>query len=343
MTPLVIKYPLDPSGTSPDNLIRGERHTMIRRNVRAIATTYGGYYADSLVVTDVATGQPLTADQFYAAEMYEQPTLEYGKMICSIVIIVDPGVSDNVDLSYQVLGGPYQNQQTALVQMLETLLTDDRPVSWGNIIDRPDRFPPAAHLHDAGDIYGFEYVVFELQRIREAILIGDEASHDELRRYMDTIEQNLLALINQGNAALQAHIDDKENPHETDAHMVGTYFSAEIDALLNALRTELTSAFTTQTMDSPAGVTLVRATHNKKWVFVNTTGLVNVNPNSFQKDDFVIFTNDSASTVRIVPATGMTITAPYGQNLTMMGAGASCALQFKSPTRAVLIGATQYT
>ncbi len=342
MTPLVLKYPLDDTGTSPDNLVRGEPHEMVRRQTRAIATLYGGYYAESLVVRDKATGLPLTEDQYYAAEMYQLPTIKYSKMICSVVIITDPSVSDNVEIDYQALGGEYSTSQQALVQMINNLLLDDRPVAWGNIIGKPDRFAPAAHLHDAGDIYGFEYVVYELQRIRAAILMGDVASHDEIYRYIDNVQTELEALIGQGNAALAAHIADKENPHEVTAHDTGAYTQAEVDTLLNQLRTTILGQLVTDTVVLPSGFAATRTAHHRKWIFLSSSGLVTINPNTFQKDDYVIFTNDAVGTNRIVAGGGMDILAPYGQNLTMMGRGATCAVQFLSPTRAVLIGSTQY-
>ena len=344
MTPLVLKYPLDDSGTNPNNLVRGEVHDMVRRRTRAIATLYGGYYAESLVVRDRATGLPLTEDQYYAAEMYQIATMKYSKMICSIVIITDPAVSDSVEIDYQALGGEFSTSQQALVQMINNLLLDDRPVEWGNIIGKPDRFPPAAHLHDAGDIYGFEYVVYELQRIRSAILLGDVASHDEIYRYIDRVQAELVDLINQGNADLARHIADDQNPHKTNAHQTGAYYQAEVDTLLENLRLSLLGQFTTDTILLPSTFTATRPAHQGKWIFLSSSGLVTINPNTFQKNDYIIFTNDAASgTNRIVAGGGMDILPPLGQNLTMMGRGATCAVQFLSPTRAVLIGATQYT
>jgi hypothetical protein len=187
MPPTILKYPLDPTGVSPDNLVQNEPHTMVHRHVRSIAPTYGAFFTESVVIVDTVNNSPLVKDtQYYAAEMYELPTERYGKEICSIIVITDATVSDSVMITYQALGGEFSTPMDAIVQMLNNLALDNRPVSWPNIIERPSQFPPSMHLHDAGDIYGFEYVVHALDRIRAALEAGDEISHDAIYRYIDT-------------------------------------------------------------------------------------------------------------------------------------------------------------
>jgi hypothetical protein len=226
----VLRYSLDPTGVNPDNLVSGEVKTMPNRKIRAVAPQYGAFFSKSLVVTDVATGKALTADQYYAAEMYEQPTLEYGQEICSIVMIVDPTVSSQVSLQYQALGGEYSSSQDAIINQLYNLSLDDRPVSWPNVVGKPDAFPPSPHLHDAGDLYGFEYVVQAIDRLRAAVLLGDTASHDAILRYVDAAIASIQTQIDSGNVALQQHVQDHGNPHQVSAAQVGAYTKAQSDA-----------------------------------------------------------------------------------------------------------------
>lgn len=198
MPPVIIRYPLDPTGVNPDNLVLNEVHPMVRRKVRAIATTYGAFYTESLVVIDVVTQLPLEKGrQYFAAELYEVPTGKFGKEVCAIIILTDETVSDTISLQYQAVGGDYSQSMTAIVQMLDNLALDNRPVSWPSIIDKPSEFPPSHHLHDIGDVYGFEYVVHALDRIRQAIEMGDSASHDAIYRYVD----NKLAAAQVANQA----------------------------------------------------------------------------------------------------------------------------------------------
>lgn len=189
MTPAVIRYPLDPTGVNPNNLVTGEiQNLTANRNVRAIAPNYGAFFTNSLIVTDMATNKALTPNtQYYAAELYELPTDRYGQQICAIILITDPTVSNTVSLQYQTLGGPYGTSATAIIQQIENLQLDTRPVAWGDILGRPSAFPPAFHLHDIGDVYGFEYLVHAVDRVRTAIETNQASALDLFYSYIDQL------------------------------------------------------------------------------------------------------------------------------------------------------------
>lgn len=212
MTPVIVRYPLDPTGISPDNLVQGEVHQMVRRNVRAIATQYGAFFTASMKVVDTSTNQELVRGQQYqAVEMYELPTKRYGKEVCAIILITDTTVSDEVSLQYQAVGGEFSSSATAILQMIEALELDDRPLAWSSIVDLPSEFPPSHHLHDIGDTYGWEFVTHALERVRQAIVLGDTLSHDAIYRYIDAVNgqvsASVLAQIQQtANDAMAAHV-----------------------------------------------------------------------------------------------------------------------------------------
>jgi hypothetical protein len=233
MIPLVIRLPLDPTGLSQDNLIVREPHTISTRRVRAIATKSGAFFSKSLALYDDTTGQKLTENQYYAAEMYQLPSKRYGEEICAIVMITDPSVSTKVSVSYQALGDIYSTSQEAIIAQIERLQIDTRPVAWGDIIGKPDGFKPSAHLHDAGDIYGFEYVVFALDRIADAIMLGDAASHDAIYRYIDNMEATLRALIAQSSVNLAAHINNNQNPHGVTPAQLNVFTKPETQSLVS--------------------------------------------------------------------------------------------------------------
>jgi hypothetical protein len=243
-TPVVIRYPLDPTGVNPNNLVVGEIQTMPARKIRAVCTDYGAFFAASLVVTDMATNAVLNNTQYYAAEMYSQPSAEFGAEICSIIMITDPTVSANVSLQYQALGGEYSTSQTAIIQQIYNLNLDDRPVTWPALIGKPSFFPPSAHLHDAGDIYGFEYVVNALDRIRAAILLGDAAALDAVYNYVDLATDAVAGNLSALQTAFNNHLADFGNPHKVNAAQVGAYTTQQSDANLAAVNTALQNQIT---------------------------------------------------------------------------------------------------
>jgi hypothetical protein len=191
MSTPVIRYPLDPTGVSPNNLVSGEIQTMPARAVRAITPDYGGFFTESLQITDQSTGLLLTSSQYYATELLEVPTGLYGMEICSIIMITDPSVSNTVSLTYQCLGGEYSTSTSAIVNLVNALELDDRPVTWPAILGKPSGFPPSAHLHSAGDLYGFEYIVQAIYALRDSILLGDTIAFDNVYQYLDAALANV--------------------------------------------------------------------------------------------------------------------------------------------------------
>lgn len=187
MPPVILRYPLDPTGVSLDNLVSGEPHVLPNRTTRVVATSYGAFFADSLRVFDITNNRELVRGiSFQAVEMYELPSAKFGKEICAVVLITDQTVSSEVSLTYQALGGDFSLSADAVVRMFESLAIDNRPVAYPSIINLPAEFPPVHHLHDIGDVYGFEYMVHALERIVEAIRYGDTGSHDRIYRYIDS-------------------------------------------------------------------------------------------------------------------------------------------------------------
>ena len=183
--PVIIKYPLDPTGQHPSNLVSGEQYTLPTRPVRCVATAYGAYFADSMIITDMSTGLPLASNQWYPGELYDIPTAMFGQPVYALVVITDTTVSNNVSLQYQAVGGEFSTSETALLNLISTLNLDNRPVTWPDIILKPAMYPPSEHLHDLGTVYGFEFVVHALERIKSAIDFGNAAAVDQVYRYVD--------------------------------------------------------------------------------------------------------------------------------------------------------------
>ena len=46
-------------------------------------------------------------------------------------------------------------------------------------------FIPAEHLHDIGDLYGFEYVVEAINRLGKVMLMGVDLQRDSIMDYVD--------------------------------------------------------------------------------------------------------------------------------------------------------------
>lgn len=242
-SPLIVRYNLDPTGISPDNLVVGEEHTLTKRLNRTLTPTYGAYYEDSVILVDMDTNKELIKGvQWYPGELYEVPTAKYGKGIYALIVITDTNVSNNVKVQYQALGGEYCNSVEAISTLINALDLDDRPVYWPNVVARPAEYPPSKHLHDIGDVYGFEYLTHAIDRVRAAIEFGDEISHSRIYLYIDQrlaefeirIKKIIQTAIDTGN--VDGDVNDltedqiyfaKENFTQTTSESVLAYMTQE--------------------------------------------------------------------------------------------------------------------
>lgn len=224
MKPLVLRYAEDMTGINPNNLVQGEEHNTVNTRVRAIAPLHGPFYSESVILRDAVTQQIFTRDlDYFCVEYYETPSLKSGKEVCAIILITNEDIATNqFTIDYQVVGGEFSYSYDAIAELVNKVMDDTRPVNWPNILNIPPRFQPAPHRHDAGDTFGWEYVVAQLEQIRRAILVGDSASHDEIYRYIDyRIDVEVKGMLDAIEALLNDHINDKGNPHQVTKAQVG--------------------------------------------------------------------------------------------------------------------------
>lgn len=238
MTISIIRFPLDNTGINPDNFVNGEIHALSNRPVRAVAPKYGAYFTDSLKVYDNRTQQLLVrGTQYICTELLQTATEAYGKEICYLILIIDQTVSPEISLQYQVLGGLYTNSGDAIIKIYEAITKDERPVNWVNVLDKPIGFPPTQHLHDGRDIYGLEYIVTALERIRSAIVISDVPAYENM---MEWTSNELTALRNV-IAGKDLLIDEEYNRAKAVEDQLQLAIDNEV-AARNALRTEYLAA-----------------------------------------------------------------------------------------------------
>lgn len=113
-----------------------------------------------------------------------------------------------------------------------------------------------------------------------------------------------------------------------------TALSQRIDNL------QLVMAIRTDVISSGAGFTL-NAGHKDKYIRIVNSGVVTVPPGQFVKND-VVYIRAAAGPVTISPGAGVTINAPFGQNHTLPGTGATVAIICVATGVFDLIGSTQY-
>lgn len=217
------RYALDMSGVNPNNTVSGELHTLENRVVRVIAPAHAPFFKASLKIRDENTHALLSAAQYRCLSLVPMASAlaGVGKEVYAVIAVTDQHVSPNVSVSYQTIGGDYVQSFETTVALIESLTTDTRPVIWPNIVNRPDLYEPSQHLHAVGDAVGFEHLVVELEKLRMAILMGDQVCHDELLTYFDQQVQAMRNLMTTFSYPAFHHMDTTSNPHDVTKAQVG--------------------------------------------------------------------------------------------------------------------------
>lgn len=197
MSATLIRYALDVTGVNPDNLVAGEPHTLVDKRVRAIAPQHGAIFREGVVLKEAETGKILVVGVDYVfAGLSTTITQKLGKDVVTLILVINTEVRSNVELTCQVVGGHFSQNVDGLVQLLETRSDDEFSKSFWDIANRPTEFVPPPHTHDLGDGFGFEYVVYALEKIRNAIVWSDLTTIDTLFKSIDDFIANLTNLVN---------------------------------------------------------------------------------------------------------------------------------------------------
>lgn len=229
MIPNIYRYPLDLTGDSNNNYMTGEVRAIGTAPNRAIAPQAGAFFGASMQITDLVTNKDLLPTQFQFQYLHTEATTRTGEEVWGVVVITDPTVAPNVSLSYQALGGENNGTTGTLLKELTTLSNDDRPVALTNITGKPSSYTPVPHMHWIGDTYDWDYVVTALELCLNAMSLAKAASYDSTLTYIDQQMAGRAVDVATFAAALQAHIQNYQNPHQVTLAQVDVYASSVVD------------------------------------------------------------------------------------------------------------------
>ena len=186
MSIVPVKYPLDVTGAAASNLVTDELHVLSAGSVRVLVPTYGAFFTQSVQLYDAATNRLLVMyTDYYPQMLHTTATEQTGQEVHQVLVITDATCGSNVLFNGQMLGGEYSYSWDAIVQLVNRIGLNNSPIDFANIIGKPDAYPPAPHLHDAGDLYGFEYVSAALDQVSQAILLGSAAGQKSIYDYFN--------------------------------------------------------------------------------------------------------------------------------------------------------------
>ena len=188
--PNVYRYEFDKSGQNPNNLVSNESHTTTQRIRKVIVPHYGHFYTNSVVITDVKTGQVLPSSAYFFDDISETIAMLTGLPAAMVIIIKDQTTSNQFSVTYQAVGGQFSHADIPLLaKKLEEAHLDTRPVDWNNIANKPSSFNPAEHLHPIWQTFGYQHLVYVVERLVQATHLGDERSHEVIWEALERLRQ----------------------------------------------------------------------------------------------------------------------------------------------------------
>ena len=268
---------LDFTGLRPSNKITSESRQLPNKKIRCIAPDYGAFYTESLRMWDAATQQEIPRSSMVFQMLVEIPTQESTKQVASLVILKDTAVSDSVYFDYQAVGGGYQRSYDSLRLLADAVLADNRPILWPSLLNKPITFATGESFQNAAGSYGAEYVVTQLQAIRDALVLGDQADHIEILTYFDSVLLDLKTelqtqITTDLSSALDAAHAAKEQSDANALLVVPSIWGSQLSVSQSALASSQISALVVE--QANAVLTAQQMFSN----FLNTMGGVRTPP-----------------------------------------------------------------
>lgn len=200
----VFQYELDAKGTSENNLVTEETHTLYTgKKIRAIAPLKGAFFVNSVKIREKSTGRTLHPYMDYLfTELYDSLTIRFQKEIAGVILITNQSVEDEIEIDYQALGWEYELPASNIAAFInakseETLSNP----SWFDL-QKKSTFLPSPLVHQLGTNFGFEYLNYALERIRSAIQWSDHRSLDFIVDLIDRFTAEAINLV-------KSHIDNE--------------------------------------------------------------------------------------------------------------------------------------
>lgn len=190
-------YPLDPTGTNPNNLVTNDIFDVTPGANTAIVPSEGIYFADSLIVKDNSTNALLTRDiDYLCIELNGEMTGKYGQELCNAILFLGESLATSVNLTYQCLGSVSGAELPQMQALLQNVLGTSAQVEWFNILNKPLLYQPNNHINMLSDIYGFEPVVYAIERLTDILKLNRVGNNQLI---MNFIQEKLSGFCYQMN------------------------------------------------------------------------------------------------------------------------------------------------
>lgn len=197
------RYPYDPTGRSPDNLVRTERHVVTIDGNNVFFPRYGAYFNDSLVVKQGEKTLVLNQD-YQLSFFWQDATIQVGKPISLAFNFINDKIIGEIQIDYQVVGGEWAGSVEAIEQLKQNPPDKHRNVFWDEVIGKPEAWQPTRHIHHVNDVYGLTPLVLAVEDMKRSLenqsVLKLKSVYDRFLKLKQYVEANISNSDDMGQA-----------------------------------------------------------------------------------------------------------------------------------------------
>jgi hypothetical protein len=219
----IVQLPLDLTGTNPNNHIGSEEHLLVDLDgfpYKIITLFHGGFYTKGLKVYDADYNKLMPDVDYICTYKHQQVSDRTGLEVCSAIVFINPAIDGIVYTSSQMVGGDLAFSFTVVQDYITfyNTKTSGYVPKWVDYNGTEPNWGPGELVQQRWGLDTYQPFNNELEVISRRMMIGADAAEENLR---DSIRDRLDVFLARFNSRLQDHIDDKANPHHSDAEKVG--------------------------------------------------------------------------------------------------------------------------
>ena len=201
---LKFDYPEDYTGKNLDHRKISEKRKLTDATSRLVTLDFGAFFAESLVIRNVATGRLLTPGKDFACvELDTLATERSGRQVCTAILVENQQVED-IEIDYIFVGGQHMSGLHLMKELKAIYPNGLEPrYHWENILNKPETFKSKAHQTHVKELYGFDGINHSLQEMIDGLSYKDS-------QYIDNTFSKVMTKLNEMNVQLDNFIADTQ-------------------------------------------------------------------------------------------------------------------------------------
>lgn len=166
---------LDTSGTNPAN--RFSQAFVLPaaqyKNFRCVMSPRGPFYRNNHQVYHIqSNGTPLLLDEgrdYLLGHKYVDASQQTNRVIYGTVCVINSALLGSIRIDANYVGGAWELTTQRVIEALANISSNPRDVSYEQLLNIPDAFPPGPHEHTENEVAGIAQVIEGIDELKQAI------------------------------------------------------------------------------------------------------------------------------------------------------------------------------